>query len=81
MAWAYAELSKEASKRGGPLALRCFHTGQGIIIGVVIASASIAGTVAHDKWSKRRAAAAEPSPETTTEATSSERPPAPEPAK
>ncbi|MGW5172555.1 hypothetical protein ACWEQ1_34960 [Streptomyces nodosus] len=58
MAWAYAELAKEASRRGGPLALRCFYTGQGVIIGGVVASAAIAGTLTHDKRSKRRAAAA-----------------------
>ncbi|MFE9847897.1 hypothetical protein ACFYPN_03640 [Streptomyces sp. NPDC005576] len=58
MAWAYAELAKEAAKRGGPTALRAFYTGRGIIIGGAITSASIAGTVAYDKWSKRRSAAA-----------------------
>ncbi|MEV6400810.1 hypothetical protein AB0M39_39565 [Streptomyces sp. NPDC051907] len=58
MAWAYAELAKEASRRGGPLALRRFYTGQGVVIGGVVASAAIAGTLAHDKRSKRRAAAA-----------------------
>lgn len=58
MAWDYAALAKEASKRGGPLALKCFYTGQGVIIGSVITAATIAGTVAHDKRGKRRAAAA-----------------------
>ncbi|THA54244.1 hypothetical protein [Streptomyces sp. A1136] len=68
MAWAYAELAKEAAKRGGPAALRAFYTGRGVIIGSALTGAAIAGTVAHDKWSKRRAAtaAAEPAPETTT---------------
>lgn len=68
MAWAYAELSKAASKRGGPLALRLFDTGRGMIIGGALASAAIAGTVAHDKRSKRRAAAAEAAAESATEA-------------
>ncbi|WP_327744054.1 hypothetical protein OHO28_21845 [Streptomyces europaeiscabiei] len=70
MAWAYAELAKEAAKRGGPTALRAFYTGRGIIIGGAITSASIAGTVAYDKWSKRRtaaAAAAETASDATTE--------------
>ncbi|WP_019435824.1 hypothetical protein [Streptomyces sp. AA0539] len=58
MAWAYAELTKEASRRGGPLALRYFYTGQGVIIGGAVASAALAGALAHDKRSKRRAAAA-----------------------
>lgn len=67
MAWAYAELAKEAAKRGGPVALRYFYRGQGFIIGVT--GGAIAGTVAYDKWSKRRAAAAaEPVAESTTEA-------------
>ncbi|KUJ37539.1 hypothetical protein ADL25_27995 [Streptomyces sp. NRRL F-5122] len=65
MAWDYAELAKEASKRGGPLALKCFYTGRGVIIGSVITAATIAGTVAHDKRSKRRAAVAETSAEST----------------
>ncbi|MCX4486613.1 hypothetical protein OG890_22200 [Streptomyces anulatus] len=56
MAWVYAELAKEAANRGGPVALRYFYRGQGFILGGVLASAAIAGTVAHDKWSKRRAA-------------------------
>ncbi|WP_217254061.1 hypothetical protein [Streptomyces sp. AC602_WCS936] len=56
MAWAYAELAKEAAKRGGPTALRAFYTGRGIIIGGAVTSAPIAGTVAYDKWSKRRTA-------------------------
>ncbi|MFB7575728.1 hypothetical protein [Streptomyces sp. NPDC056165] len=78
MAWDYAELAKEAAKRGGPLALRYFYTGRGVIIGGAVTGATIAGTVAYDRWSKRRAAArAEAAPETTTEAASSERPPAP----
>ncbi|MFB7220259.1 hypothetical protein [Streptomyces sp. NPDC056227] len=80
MAWAYAELAKEAAKRGGPVALRYFYRGQGVIIGGAITGGAIAGTVAYDKWSKRRAVAAEAAPETTTEAASSERPPAPGPA-
>ena len=68
MAWAYAELAKEAAKRGGPTALRAFYTGRGIIIGGAITSASIAGTVAYDKWSKRRTAAAvETASDATTE--------------
>jgi uncharacterized membrane protein YebE (DUF533 family) len=79
MAWAYAELAKEAAKRGGPVALRNFYRGQGVIIGGVITGGAIAGTVAYDKRSKRRAAA-EAAPETTTEAASSEHPPAPGPA-
>ncbi|MFD6152236.1 hypothetical protein [Streptomyces sp. NPDC060243] len=72
MAWAYAELAKEAAKRGGPTALRAFYTGRGIIIGGAITSASIAGTVAYDKWSKRRtaaAAAAAAAAETASDAT------------
>ncbi|MGW0512404.1 hypothetical protein ACWC4C_44015 [Streptomyces olivaceoviridis] len=68
MAWAYAELAKEAAKRGGPLALRCFYLGQGVLIGSVLTGGAIAGTVAYDKRSKRRAAAAEPVAESTTEA-------------
>ncbi|MFH9400595.1 hypothetical protein [Streptomyces sp. NPDC017638] len=67
MAWAYAELAKEAAKRGGPLALRYFYRGQGIIIGSALTGGAIAGTVAYDKWSKRRAAAAEPVAESTAE--------------
>ncbi|PJE95920.1 hypothetical protein CUT44_19085 [Streptomyces carminius] len=68
MAWAYAELAKEAAKRGGPTALRAFYTRRGIIIGGAITSASIAGTVAYDKWSKRRTAAtAETASDATTE--------------
>lgn len=76
MAWDYAELSKEAAKRGGPVALRYFYRSQGVIIGGVITGGAIAGTVAHDKWSKRRAAA-EAAPETTTDAATAVRPPAP----
>lgn len=76
MAWAYAELAKEAAKRGGPVALRYFYRGQGFIIGGFVTGGAIAGTVAYDKWSKRRAAA---EAATTTEAASSERPPAPGP--
>ncbi|MFC8332747.1 hypothetical protein [Streptomyces olivaceus] len=53
-AWAYSELSKEASDRGGPLALRYFHRGQGAIIGAAVTGAAIAGTMAYDRWSKRR---------------------------
>jgi hypothetical protein len=69
MAWAYAELAKEAAKRGGPLGLRCFYLGRGVMIGSVLTGGAIAGTVAYDKWSKRRAAAAaEPVGESTTEA-------------
>ncbi|WP_109006250.1 hypothetical protein [Streptomyces rishiriensis] len=69
MAWAYAELSKEAAKRGGPVALRYFYRSQGVIIGGVLTGGAIAGTVAHDKWSKRRAAAAaEPVGKSTKEA-------------
>jgi hypothetical protein len=71
MAWAYAELAKEAAKRGGPAALRAFYTGRGALIGSAVTGASaIAGSVAYGKWSKRRAAAAaaaERAPETTTE--------------
>ncbi|CAM5724717.1 hypothetical protein [Streptomyces coeruleorubidus] len=48
-------------------------------IGGAITDGAIAGTVAYDKWSKRRAAA-EAAPETTTEAASSQRPLAPGPA-
>lgn len=63
------ELAKEAAKRGGPVALRCFYCGQGVIIGSALTGGAIAGTVAYDKWSKRRAAAAaEPVGESTTEA-------------
>lgn len=57
MAWPYAVLAKEASKRGGPLALRLFYLGQGILIGSALTGGAIAGTVAYDRWSKRRAAA------------------------
>ncbi|MFB7496076.1 hypothetical protein ACFC09_15515 [Streptomyces sp. NPDC056161] len=66
MAWAYAELSKEAAKRGGPVGLRCFYTGQGVIIGVTIGSASVAGTLLYEKWRARRAAAVELAHEDTT---------------
>ncbi|MFI1734909.1 hypothetical protein ACH40E_38000 [Streptomyces acidicola] len=69
MAWACAELAKEAAKRGGPVALRYFYRRQGVIIGGALTGGAIAGTVAYDKWSKRRAAAAaEPVAESTTEA-------------
>ncbi|MFH8371750.1 hypothetical protein [Streptomyces sp. NPDC018031] len=65
MAWAYAELAKEAAKRGGPVALRYFYRGQGFVIGGALTGGVI---VAYDKWSKRRAAAAaEPVAESTTE--------------
>ncbi|MFP8959127.1 hypothetical protein ACLIYP_00935 [Streptomyces nanhaiensis] len=81
MAWAYAELAKEAARRGGPAALRAFYIGRGVIIGSAVTGASaVAGSVAYNKWSKRRAAAAEPASEATQEAASSERPSAPEPA-
>lgn len=74
MAWDYAELAKEASRRGGPLALRYAYLGRGFLMGGVVTGGAIAGTVAYDKWSKRRAAAAaETSPEATTEAASTER--------
>ncbi|MFJ8142658.1 hypothetical protein [Streptomyces sp. NPDC096013] len=68
-------MTKEAAKRGGPAALRYFYLGQGVIIGGALTSSAIAGTVAYDKWSKRRAAA-----ETATEAAASERPLTPRPA-
>ncbi|MHC3391096.1 hypothetical protein ACLQ2E_16820 [Streptomyces lavendulocolor] len=64
MAWAYAELAKEAAKLGGPTALRAFYAAGGVIAGSAL---TLAGTAAHGKWSKRRAAAAELSPETTTD--------------
>ncbi|MFJ9729452.1 hypothetical protein ACIRP3_42650 [Streptomyces sp. NPDC101209] len=68
MAWVYAELAKEAAKRGGPVALRYFYRSQGIVIGSVLTGGAIAGTVAYDKWSKRRSAVAvEPVGESTTE--------------
>lgn len=67
MAWIYAELTREAAKRGGPVALRYYYRGQGVILGGILASAAIAGTVAHDKWNRRRAAA-ESAPASTTEA-------------
>ncbi|WP_331734956.1 hypothetical protein OG590_39500 (plasmid) [Streptomyces goshikiensis] len=63
MAWIYAELTKEAGKRGGPEALRYFYRGQGVLIGAALTGASIAGTVAYEKWRARRAA--EPAPQPT----------------
>ncbi|MFD0268534.1 hypothetical protein ACFVGY_18460 [Streptomyces sp. NPDC127106] len=65
MAWIYAELTKEAGKLGGPDALRYFYRGQGVIIGAALTGASVAGTVAYEKWRARRAAAADPAPQTT----------------
>ncbi|GAA1553490.1 hypothetical protein [Streptomyces globosus] len=65
MTWDYAELAKEASKRGGPVALRYFYRGQGAIIGAALTGAGMAGTRLYDKWRARRTAAAEPAPQTT----------------
>ncbi|WP_413808134.1 hypothetical protein [Streptomyces sp. OE57] len=67
MTWVYAALTQEAGKRGGPDALRYFYRVQGVIIGAAITGATVAGTVAYDKWRTRRAAAAaEAAPESTT---------------
>ncbi|MFI6063064.1 hypothetical protein [Streptomyces sp. NPDC051286] len=65
MTWIYAELTKEAGKRGGPVALRYFYRGQGVILGAAVTGASVAGTVLYSKWSARRAAA-ESAPESNT---------------
>nr|MDT0519806.1 hypothetical protein [Streptomyces sp. DSM 41633] len=64
MTWGYAELAKEAGKRGGPVALRYFYRGQDVIIGAALTGAGVAGTVLYDKWHARRAAA-KPAPQTT----------------
>ncbi len=68
--WNYAELATEASKRGGPVALRYFYRGQGVVIGGVLTGAAVAGTLLYDKWRARRTDAAEPAHESTTDVSS-----------
>ncbi|MEY2228854.1 MULTISPECIES: hypothetical protein [Streptomyces] len=64
MTWVYAALSKEAGRRGGPDALRCFSRGQGVIIGAAVTGAGVAGPLLYNKWCACRAAA-DPAPQTT----------------
>ncbi|MFE6103207.1 hypothetical protein ACFVQ4_25065 [Streptomyces laurentii] len=75
MTWDYAELSKEASRRGGPDALRLALRGEGVIICAAVAGAAVGGIRVYKTWRARRAAAAaEAEPENTTAASASSEP-------